>query len=105
MATVFHQIQYWTWNIPPGGALWLSYGPDDRYKNGTVQVMCSANTQVGDTSVQGTQTMSIPVVYNTTVPIRDGDLVLIDSYAGFNVTNSGQNAIKYFSVAITVIGP
>ena len=31
MATTSHQIQYWTWNIPAGQSLWLSYGPDDRF--------------------------------------------------------------------------
>jgi hypothetical protein len=105
MATVFHQIQYWTWTLAPGQSLWLSYGPDDRYKNGTVQVMCSPATQVGDTTVQQTQTLSVPEVFNTQVPTVSGDLVFTSAYAGFNVTNRGNYTIKYFSVAITVIGP
>ena len=105
MATTFHQIEYWTWNIPAGQSLWLSYGPSDRYKNGTVQVMCCPSTQVGDTTVHRAQTISVAPVYNSAVPSLSGDLVFESVYAGFNVTNSGQNEIKYFSVALTVIGP
>jgi hypothetical protein len=105
MATIFHQIQYWTWIIPPGEALWLSYGPDDRYKNGTVQVTCSPATPVGDTTVHSTQTLLTPEIFNTQVPTVQGDLVTTRAYTGFNVTNRGSNTIKYFSVAITVIGP
>lgn len=105
MATTFHQIQYWTWTIPPGQALWLSYGPNDAYKNGTVQVMCSPSTQVGDSSIHRTQTISVAPVYNTVVPSFSGDILFESAYAGFNVTNSGQETIKYFSIALTVIGP
>lgn len=104
MATVFHQIQYWTWNLPPGTALWLSYGPDDRYKDGTVQVMCSPSTQVGSVG-HSTQTLSVPEVFNTVVPTVSGDLLFTAAYAGFNVTNRGDGTVEHFSVALTVIGP
>lgn len=103
MATVFHQIQYWTYTLPPGRQVWLSYGPDDRYQNGTVQVTCKASTFVEGQIF--TQTISVPEVFITSVPLRAGDLVFNSYYAGFNVTNRGQNTINYFSVAITVIGP
>jgi len=105
MATVFHQIQYWTYTLPPGQALWLSFGPSDMYKNGTVQVMCCPSTQEGDTTVQRTQTLSVPEVFNTQVPTGSGDIGSTDCYAGFNIWNRGNYTIKYFSVAITVIGP
>jgi hypothetical protein len=103
MATVFHQIQYWTLTIPPGQAVWLSYGPDDRYSNGTVQVMCSPSSQVGSQVLQ--QTISVPEVFNTVVPQLDGDITINSYYAGFNIFNRGQNTIQNFSVAITIIGP
>lgn len=105
MATVFHQIQYWTWNLAPGQSLWLSYGPDDRYKNGTVQVMCSPSTEVGDTYAHATQTLSVPEVFNTVVPTVHGDIVDKSAYAGFNIWNRGNKTVKHFAVALTVIGP
>jgi len=104
MASVFHQIQYWTFPIPPRGAVWLSYGPNEAYKSGTVQIMCSPNTQVGDSTLQRTQTIST-VVYNTQVPTVSGDLVRTDCYAGVSIANTGDYAIKYFYLALTVIGP
>jgi hypothetical protein len=103
MATVFHQIQYWTYTLAPGGSLWLSYGPDGRYKDGTVQVTCCASTSVGGQIF--TQTISVPEVFITSVPLISGDLVFDSYYAGFNVTNRGQNTINFFSVALTVINP
>jgi hypothetical protein len=103
MATVFHQIQHWTYTLAPGDAFWLSYGPDDRYKNGTVQVTCCASSQVEGQIF--TQTISVPEVFITSIPSRAGDITFDSVYAGFNVTNRGQNTINYFSVAITVISP
>jgi hypothetical protein len=111
MATVFHQIQYWTYTIAPGSSLWLSYGPDDKYKDGpydkykdgTVQVTCCASTSVGGQIF--TQTISVPEVFITSVPLISGGLVFNSYYAGFNVTNRGQNTINFFSVALTVINP
>jgi hypothetical protein len=104
MATVHHQIEYWTATIPPGGAFWLSYGPDDRYENGTVQVMCTPSVQVGG-GQHRTVTLSVPELFNTQVPTVSGDIVRIATYVGFNVTNRGTETIKYFSVALTIIGP
>jgi len=105
MATIHHQIQHWTWDIPPGGSLWLSYGPDDRYKNGTVQVTACPSTQVAGTTIQQTQTLSVPEVFISQVPTLMGDIVLTSAYAGFNVTNRGDYTIRYFSLALTVIQP
>jgi hypothetical protein len=104
MASVFHQIQYWTFPIPVGGAVWLSYGPNDSYKTGTVQMMCSPYTQVGDTTVQQTQTIAVEA-FNTQVPTISGDIVTTSCYAGASIANRGQYAIKYFSFALTIIGP
>ncbi|MCP2164763.1 hypothetical protein [Goodfellowiella coeruleoviolacea] len=104
MATTFYQIQYWTWTLAPGQAVWLSYGPSDRYRTGTVLVTCSPDTASTGTA-QVTQTISVPETFNTVVPTVSGDLVFKNAYTGFNVTNRGGNTIKYFSVAISVIGP
>jgi hypothetical protein len=103
MATIFHQIQYWTYNIPAGGSLWLSYGPGEQFKDGTVQVSCCASTDVGDHSY--TQTLSVPEIFITSVPHIVGDIFFKDVYVGFNIVNRGQNPINFFSVALTVINP
>jgi hypothetical protein len=105
MASVFHQIQYWTWDIAPGRSLWLSYGPSDAYKKAVVQAMCCPSTQVGSTTVHGTQTIYTPIMYNTQTARVQGDIVFESCYAGFNLFNGGQNAIRYFSVQLSVIGP
>jgi hypothetical protein len=105
MATTFHQIQYWTWVIAPGNSLWLSYGPSDKFKSGTVQVMCFPSPVVADspTSEERTQTLYVPIVYNAMPPTFVGDET--HCYAGFNIFNGGQYAVRYFSVALTIIGP
>jgi hypothetical protein len=105
MATITHQIQYWTYTIPPGQVLGLQYGPDDNYKTGTVQVMCCPSTYQAGTTVNYTQGIVIPAVENTNIPLVSGDIVTEAAYVSFNVTNVGQNTINYFTVAITVIGP
>ena len=106
MATVFHQIQYWTHTLAPGDTFWLSYGPDDRYKNGTVQVTCCVNdVGIQERPLTVTQTLSVPELFITTNTTRSGDLDYVGYHVGFNVTNRGQHTIKFFSVAITVIGP
>jgi hypothetical protein len=114
MATTFHQIQYWTWDIAPGNALWLSYGPDVRYKRGTVQVTACPSTLLPWTDPAApaqfrTQTLYVPVVYITQIPTSETPgpfpaFGLDHCYAGFNIINGGQHAIRWFSVALTVIG-
>lgn len=104
MATVSHQIQYWTWTIPPSQSLWLSYGPSEAYKTGTVQVACCPSTSLPGNRI-GNVTLDVPVVYITQIPTRDGDIVLEDCYAGFNIVNGGQETVQYFSVAISIVGP
>lgn len=105
MANVFHQIQYWTLTIPPGGYQWLSYGPDQRYENGTVQVTCNPSTQLGGSTIYRTQSLGVPEVIITTVPTLDGDLVFNSTYAGFAIYNRGQETVSNFSVALSVIQP
>jgi hypothetical protein len=105
MATITHETEYWTWSLAPGQSIWLSYGPDDRCKTGTVHVMCSPYTQAGDTTGHRTQTLSVPEVFNTQVPTVSGDLVFTEAYAGFSIFNRGNDTIKYFSLTITIVGP
>lgn len=103
MAAIHHQIEYWTWSLAPGGALWLSYGPDERYKNGSVQVSCCPSTQVGETTVHRTQTLTVPEIYITQVPHVSGDIVSTSAYAGFNIVNAGTDTVRYFSICLTVV--
>lgn len=107
MATVFHQIQYWTYTLPPGQSAWFTYGPDDRYKNGTVQVTCCPDTQVYGTNPPNyeTQSLTVPQVYNVQSPQLDGDLVFNSCSIGFYVVNNGSYTVGQFSIAISVIGP
>jgi hypothetical protein len=115
MATTFHQIQYWTLDIPVGSAVWFRYGPDNRYKNGTVQVTACPYTLLPWTDPAaaahfGVQGLYVPVVYITQYPHSETvvgfpHFATDDCYVGFNVFNGGFNVIKQFSVAITVIGP
>jgi hypothetical protein len=107
MATITQWSQYWTPPSPglaPGEPFWLSYGPDDIYLKGSVQVMAVPNTAI-DGTVHRQQTLSVPEVFITIVPHVQGDLVFHSAYTGFNIYNRGQNTVKHFWLYITVIGP
>ncbi|MEE6307912.1 hypothetical protein V1634_13875 [Plantactinospora veratri] len=60
---------------------------------------------MGTSTSHAVQTLVVPEVFNTTVPSVQGDLVFTYAYAGFNVWNRGNYTVRYFSVALTVIGP
>ena len=108
MATIHHQRQFWTYEngIAPGQSVWQSYGPNDIYKDGTVQVHAHPLTQVGSTSNHQTQTLQVQPVFASGVPVPDGvGGVFNEAYVGFNITNAGQYTIRQFWLTITVIGP
>ncbi|MEJ2885212.1 hypothetical protein [Actinomycetospora aeridis] len=106
MASVFHQIQYWTLTIPPNGYQWLSYGPDARYRTGTVQASCNPATPQGPGStVHRTHSLGVPEIIITSIPLVQGDLVFTNTYAGFAIWNRGQETVYNFSVALSVIQP
>jgi hypothetical protein len=108
MATIHHQSQFWTYEngIAPGQSVWLSYGPDDKYKTGTVQVYAYPTTQEGSSVHNQTQTLQVQPLFSSAVPVPDfvGG-VASEAYVGFNITNAGQYTIRQFWLTITVIGP
>jgi hypothetical protein len=105
MATLHHQTEFWTHDLAPGQGVWISYGPSDMFKNGTVQVSATPATNVGGTTVHRVQTLSVPEVFITQVPFVSGDIVTTAAYAGFNVFNRGQHAVRNFALTLTVIRP
>jgi len=108
MATITHQQQFFTYQngIAPGQSVWLSSGPADKYKNGTVQVYAYPSIQELGTIHNHTQTLQVQPLFATAVPVRDvlGE-VGNEAYVGFNITNAGQHTIWQFWLHITVIGP
>src|SRR4051794_781735 len=113
MANLFHQIQYWAFPqlLLPGQAVLMSFGPSSVFSEGTTQVTCCPDTLTQDPTYGSYYTITKLTVSDfsaTQVPVMDargGALMYNNRWFSFKITNSGDSPVKYFSVALTVIGP
>jgi hypothetical protein len=110
MATIHHQtehLDYGAGGIRPGESKWLSWGPDDRFINGTVVIKANPATLVpgpSGTTFHGTNVLSVGPIFSTNLHVPlGGGLSSSESYVGVNITNAGQNAIRSISVSLTAI--
>jgi hypothetical protein len=107
MATVEHHLYQYdrgSAGLRPQQALWVSFGPDDRFKDSTVIMTAHPSTLVAGTTIDQANVLSVGDVFATTVPIPGG-IVLREYHVGANVTNAGQHPIRYFTLYLTIIRP
>jgi hypothetical protein len=110
IATIHHQTEHFdlgSAGLGPGQSIWLSWGPNDMFTDGTVIVKANPATDVlgpAGTTLQGTNVLSVGPIFTTSVHVPlGGGLSSAESHVGANITNAGQNAIRYFAVSLTVI--
>jgi hypothetical protein len=110
MATVEHFGPY-HYDLGSGGlgpqqSTWISFGPDDRFKDATVIITPHPSPDVAGTSSSvAMNVLSVGDIFVTTVPTIVGDLVLTEAHAGASITNGGQQPVRYFSAYLSVIRP
>jgi hypothetical protein len=92
----------------PGQSYWVSYGPDDRFLEGTVILKASPSTEVEGTfgTAYEVSVLSVGDIVSTSVPFSIGDMEgLFRGTIGANITNAGQHRIRWFTVRLTIITP
>jgi hypothetical protein len=109
MATVDHFGPY-HYDLGSGGlgpqqSYWISFGPDDRFKDATVIITPHPSPDVAGTTSVASNVLSVGDIFVTTVPFLVGDLVLTEAHVGASITNGGQQPVRYFVAYLSVIRP
>jgi len=90
----------------PGQSYWVWFGPADGFKDGTVILKAYPYTNVGTSTEHATNVLSVGDIFSTAVPVGGGVIaVATEGYVGANITNAGQNSIRWFNVYLTLIRP
>jgi hypothetical protein len=108
MATVEHFAYPYDLGDPglsPGQSYWVSYGPDDRFKDGTVILRPYPATNVGGTSTHASNVITVGDIFSTAVPNFAGDIVFSSGHVGANITNAGPQPIRWFTLLMTIVRP
>jgi hypothetical protein len=113
MATVEHftfqyDLGFTGPHILPGESYWVSFGPADGFEDGTVILKAYPDTHVGTTVDLAMNVLSVGDIFSSAVPIGAGAGAFVpatEGYVGANITNAGQNSIRWFRVFLTVIRP
>jgi hypothetical protein len=109
MATVEHftyQYDLGVGGLLPGQSHWVSYGPADGFKDGTVILKAYPATNVGSSTTHAANVLSVGDIFSTAVPVfAGGGIVLSEGHVGASITNAGQQSIRWFSVNLTLIRP
>lgn len=94
--------------LAPGHSHWLSWGPDDRFKDAAVTLTPLASTTVAGTpgAVTAMQVVTVADIHVTSLPVSIGPgFQTTESHVGANFTNSGSSAIHSFKVTMSLIRP
>jgi hypothetical protein len=102
MATVEHftyQYDLGAGALLPGQSYWVTYGPADGFRDGTVILKAYPAT------TDAASVLSVGDIFSTAVPVFAGGTLLSEGHVGASITNAGQQSIRWFSVNLTLIRP